>query len=78
LTLPDHFRVQHARFSPENIVALEEVWCLSNGILIRHKNPNAPKHLVFWPMQMGPLKAEFERRGYQLERGGFALGTFFR
>ena len=69
---PDHFSVHNIRFSPDNLVALEEVWFLTNGIHIRHTIPNAPKRLVFWPMNMGALRREFVQRGYRIERGGFA------
>jgi hypothetical protein len=75
----DHFRVQHARFSPDNLIALDEVWSgLGNGIHIRHRNPNAPKQMVFWPINMGSLRRELVRRGYHVDRGGFAWALLFK
>src|SRR5882672_9403692 len=61
----DHFEVNGATFTAQNVVALERVRFFSTGLRIVHSNPAIwAKEIVFWSMNFPELQATLDQIGF--------------
>lgn len=59
------FALNGARFLPQDVVSLRRRrGFLSNGIEVIHTNPNAPKSIVYWTLNISRLATELGKIGF--------------